>query len=78
MYVSDFHVTMKKSEQAVGCTGDVLVLPHVKVAPPVFVLVAKYADFRTAVARRAVTSQRMQKAELFVSNLNGVCVPHHY
>lgn len=68
-YVTEFHVMMKKNERAVGCTGDVLVLHHVKVAPPVFVLGAKYAVFRTAVARLAVISQVMQKPDYSISSL---------
>lgn len=67
--VAEFHVMTKKNEQAVGCTEDVLVLHHVKVAPPVFVLGAKYAVFRTALARLAVISQVMQKPDYSISSL---------
>lgn len=51
---------MKKSEQAAGCTGVAYDLLHAGAALPVYVLDAKSAASRTAIAKPASTSQGMQ------------------
>lgn len=57
---------MKRKEQAGECTEGVWCRQHAEVVHPAFVLVVLLVVFLTAVVRRALTSQAMQKLNVGV------------